>query len=220
MIKEHYPVRIYRELERGEQTVIAADPAESHDFCAATVLSKKHYDYPVVFSEIMESSQFGYELNSLAKYVYSKTQMWPKLAVERNTGQATIFVLKTLNYPNLFRMVDFTAQSSHEGGGIGWVTTGHWSGGELMGTRRKMFDDFALVLRQGLIKMYDEEQIRQFKSFMLVKGRGQQRSNKKDDQVIAGSMAWGVHLVTPNETLDDLDYHEEFERQRRKWRFK
>lgn len=217
---EHYPCRVYRELEVGEQTVIFADPADSQDYCAAVVFSKKHYDFPIVFNEVIESSQFGYELNNLAKYVNNRTNLWPKMAVERNTGQATIFVLQQLNYPDLFRMVDFASTAPREGGGIGWVTTGHLSGGELQGTRRKMLDDLAHSIRQGVLKLYDKEQIRQLKSFVIVKGgRAQARSGKHDDLVMATAGAWQVAQLTPD--VDFGDYDEGAMReQREKWRFK
>lgn len=213
------PVRLYRELEYGEQLVVFADPAEAKDFCAAVALSKKHYDCPLVFNEVMESSQFGYTLNAMCKYIFDKTGLWPKLAVERNTGQATIYVLKQLNYPDLFRMVDFSAQTSAEKGAIGWVTTGHMSGGELQGTRRKMLDDEALVLKQGQLIMYDPVQIKQHMAFMLVKGRAQAKSNKKDDFVMATAGAWQVQVLTPSVSWGDYDADERAAT-REKWRFR
>lgn len=213
------PVRVYREPEYGEQFVVFADPADSKDFCAAVACSKKHYDFPIVMNEVMESTQFGYELNNMCKYIYNTTGMWPKLAVERNTGQATIYVLKTLNYPDLFRMVDFSSMNSTERGGIGWVTTGHISGGELQGTRRKMLDDLALAVKQGQMKIYDEQQIRQMMAFMIVKGRAQAKSNKKDDLVMATAGAWQVQVLTPSLDFGDWD-PEEHKKEREKWRFK
>ena len=213
-------VKIYREPEYGEQFVVFADPADSNDFCAAVAISKKRYDAPVVFNAVMASSQFGYELNNFCKYIFNKTGIWPKLAVERNTGQATIYVLKELNYPDLFRMVDFSSQrGTYEKGGIGWVTTGHISGGELRGTRRKMLDDLSLTIKQTQLKLYDPVQIKQLKSFAIIKGRAQARSNKKDDLVMATAGAWQVHLVTPDDSFTDWD-QEEFKKEKSKWRFK
>ena len=142
-----------------------------------------------------------------------------RVAVERNTGAGTIYVLKERNYPDLFRMVDFSATSTTEGGGIGWVTSGHWSGGELQGTRRKMLDDLALGLKQGILKLYDEQQIRQFMSFVMVRGRAQAHSNKKDDLVVASAIAWQVAQLTPNYSLDDFD-DEAFAKEKAKWRFR
>jgi hypothetical protein len=212
---------MYREPEHGEQFVIGADPAEARDYCAAACISKKHLDVPLIFNMVLDSSQFGYDLYNIGKYLFDRTGLWPKLAVERNVGQATIYVLKNLNYPNLFRMVDFTGlETGHESGQYGWQTTGALRGGEVIGTRRKMLDDFALILRQGLIKIYDEQQIRQLKSFVVVKGgKAQARANTHDDLVMATCIAWQAHLVTPIEYLDEFD-KEEFEKQRQRWRFK
>ena len=214
------PVNIYRVPDSGEQFVIFADPADSQDFCAAVACSKKKYDFPIVFNEVMDSSQFGYELFYMAKYIFNRTNMWPKLAVERNTGQATIYVLKNLNYPDLFRMVDFSAKgSTYEKGGIGWVTTGYVAGGELRGTRRKMLDDLSLSIRQGQLKIYDKTQIKQMRSFQIVKGRAQARSNKKDDLVMATAGAWQVHQLTPSHDFGNWD-PEKFREEKEKWRFK
>ena len=213
------PVRIYRELEEGEQIVVFADPAESQDFCAAVAFSKKHFDCPMIYNQVLESSQFGYDLFNFCKYIYNRTRMWPVLAVERNVGQATIFVLQQLNYPRLFRMVDFSSVQTGKQGNIGWLTTGSLKGGEIQGTRRKMLDDFALALRQGSVTMYDEQQILQFKSFVVVKGRAQARSNTHDDLVMATCGAWQIHLLTPQEFLDDFDITE-FRKEQEKWRFK
>lgn len=212
------PVRLYRELEHGEQFVVFADPAESQDFCAAVALSKKHLDYPLIYNQITESSQFGYDLYNFCKYIYNRTEMWPMLAIESNVGQATIFVLQQMNYPRLFRMPDVTGNNYTKQGNIGWRTTGSLSGGELVGTRRKMLDDFALVIRQGQGTMYDEQQILQHKSFVVVKGRAQARSNTHDDLVMASSGAWQIHLMTPTEFLDDFDITE-FRKEQKKWRF-
>lgn len=220
---KHHPVRIYREPEVNEQFIVFADPADSKDYCAAVACSKKKYDFPIVFNEVMESSQFGYDLNAMCKYIFNKTGLWPKLAVERNTGQATIYVLKQLNYPDLFRMVDFASINSSEKGQIGWVTTGHLSGGELQGTRRKMLDDLAMVIKQSeggkYLGIYDEEQIRQMMAFMIVKGRAQARSNMKDDLVMATAGSWEVQMLTPAVDFGDYD-PEEMRRSREKWRFK
>lgn len=223
--KEGYsPVRIYREPEPNEQFVVFADPADAKDYCAAVACSKKRYDFPIVMNEIMESAQFGYELFYMCKYIFDKTGIWPKLAVERNTGQATIYVLNTMNYPDLFRMIDFASTNPHEGGGIGWVTTGHLSGGELQGTRRKMLDDLSLAIKQsgttsGYVSFYDKTQIEQMQSFMIVKGRAQAKSNKKDDLVMASAGAWQVQLLTPSVDFGGYDA-DAVAAQREKWRFK
>ena len=211
------PIKIYREPEYNEQFVVFADPADAKDFCAAVACSKKKYDFPIVMNEVMESSQFGYELNNMCKYIFNKTGIWPKLGVERNTGQATIYVLKQLNYPDLFRMVDATSITSNESGGIGWVTTGHLKGGELQGTRRKMLDDLSLAVKQGQLKLYDATQIKQMIGFMIVKGRAQAKSNKKDDLVMSTAGAWQVQTLTPSIDFGEWD-SADWKNEKSKWR--
>jgi len=212
------PVRLYRELEYGEQFVVALDPAEAADFNAGVALSKKHLDFPLVYNQITESSQAGYDIYNFCKYIYNRTQMWPTLAVESNVGQATLFVLQQLNYGKLFRMPDITANNYTKQGNIGWRTTGSLQGGEVTGSRRKMLDDFALTLRQGQVTMYDEQQLLQFRSFVVVKGKAQARANTHDDLVMATCIAWQVHLFTPDEDLDNFDI-EAFRKEQKKWRF-
>lgn len=219
-MEELPPLRLYRQLQANEQLVVFADPAESHDYCAAVAISKKFYDCPIVFNMVMESSQFGYELYYLCKYIYNQTSIWPKLAVERNVGQATIYVLKELNYPDLFRMVDFSASSTQERGGIGWVTSGGMSGGQITGTRRKMLDDLAVAVRQRMIKMYDEEQIRQLMAFMIGKGgRAEAKRNEHDDITMATAGAWQVQMLTPVYDFGGFD-QDQRDRERDKWRFR
>ena len=214
--------KIYREIEQDEQFVVFADPADGQDFCAAVACSKRHYDIPIVFNAKMESSQFGYDLYYLCSWIHNKTGIWPKLAVERNTGQSTIYVLKQLNYPDLFRMVDFTAKESgtYEKGAIGWTTTGYISAGELKGTRRKMLDDLALSIRQKSILFYDEEIFQQMKAFKIIRGKAKASSNRHDDLVIAVAGAWQVQELTPDYDFGWDEDEKTRAARREKWRFK
>lgn len=220
--EEDAMVKIYREIAQDEQMVVFADPADGQDYCAAVACSKRYYDIPVVFNAKMESSQFGYDLYYFCNWIFNKTGIWPKLAIERNTGQATIYVLKQLNYPDLFRMVDFTAQESgtYEKGAIGWTTTGYISAGELKGTRRKMLDDLAMAVRQKSIKFYDENIFKQMKAFKIIKGRAQAARNQHDDLVIAVSGVWQVQELTPDYNFGWNEDEETREARREKWRFK
>lgn len=220
--EEDAMARVYREPSPDEQLVVFADPADGQDYCAAVVCSKKNYDFPIMFESKIESTQFGYELYYLCNWIYSKTNMWPKLAVERNTGQATIHILKELNYTDLFRMVDFTAQEAgvYEHGAIGWTTTGYVQGGELKGTRRKMLDDFAMAIRQRMIKNYDESLFRQMKNFKLVKGRGTMSGRRHDDLLVAAAGAWQIQQLTPDNNFDWYESESDRAAKRDKWRFK
>ena len=219
--EEDAMAKLYRDIKQDEQFVVFADPADGQDYCAAVAFSKKHYDIPIVFNAKMESSQFGYDLYYMGTWIYNKTGIWPKLAVERNTGQATIYVLKQLNYPDLFRMVDFTARESgvYEKGNIGWTTTGYVSAGELKGTRRKMLDDLAMAIRQRKIKIYDKDIFKQLKAFKIIKGRAQASRNHHDDLTIAVAGAYQIQELTPDYNFGWNEDKATREARRKKWRF-
>lgn len=204
------PYRIYREPERDEQFCIFGDPAEGRDFCAAVAVSKRYADFPFIYNNRTESSQFGYDLHKIAKFLFKRTDMWPTIAVERNTGSATIFVLQELNYPSLFRMPVFDSAVNKETSKIGWLTT--------KATRRKMLDDFAMALRQGQAKPYDEEAIEQMLAFVYKADRGQAESGKNDDLVIAHAGAWQLYLTVPS--FADMEDEGDYLKEREKWRFR
>lgn len=212
LVKQLPPFRVYRELEADEHICIFADPAESNDYCAAVGISKRHADTPIVFNERIESSQFGHELYHMAKFVERVTHIWPTIGVERNTGQATIHVLVTLNYPELFRMRIFDVPGIRESEKIGWLTT--------EATRNKMLDNLALALRQGQTKTCDREVVEQICSFIVdKKGKARAESNKKDDLVISYAGAWQLYSLVATRVADDYNM-EEWRQDQEKWRFR
>lgn len=211
------PYRVYRELELHEQTCIFADPAEGRDYCAAVLVSKKYADFPFVYNLRTESSQFGYDLNKIGKYVFQHTGIWPTIAVERNTGQATIHVLNELNYPDMFRMRVFDHSTVSETQKIGWTTN--------MATRQKMLDDLALSVRQGILKIYDREILNQMASFVIKKkkgmaGRAEAEVGKNDDLVIALAGAWQLYSLVPMFDFEEGQTKEELSQEKDKWRFR
>lgn len=190
--------KLFRKPERGELTVIAADPSEGGDFCAAVAKSKKRNDSFMTFNERMDSSTFGYELNKMGKFIQVQTGEWPMLAVERNVGMATIAALDTLNYERLFRMVKMNEGdervtdrgSENEDSKIGWITTAD--------VRRKMLDELALSMRQRVNTIYDLTTVRQMMSFVNNNGKFEAASGQNDDLVICEAIAWQLIILTPH----------------------
>ena len=206
------PFRVYRKLEPEEHICIFGDPAEGVDYCAAVGISKKYDDVPLVFNDRIESSQFGHELYNIAKYVEMRTHIWPTIGVERNTGQATIYVLVTLNYPDLFRMKYFDTPGGQQSEKIGWMTT--------EASRKAMLDDLALVLRQDRLKVWDREVIEQLRTFIVDRrGKPRAESGKKDDLIIGLAGSYQLYLKTPKKEIDEFD-KEEWKKSQEKWRFK
>lgn len=211
-LQKQPPFRVYRELVPNEHIVLFADPAEGVDYCAAVGMSKKHMDTPLVFCDKIESSQFGHELYNIAKYIEGKTHIWPTIGVERNTGQATIYVLTNMNYTDMFRMRIFDRTGVTESEKIGWLTT--------ESTRKKMLDDLALLVRQGAVRIYDKQIVDQMKSFIVNKrGRPQAESNKHDDLVFALAGAYQMYQVVPTKESDEV-FADDWKKDRDKWRFR
>lgn len=204
-------MKVYREPERGEHILFFADPAEGRDFCAMVSCSKKHADTPVTFNQRMESSQFGYELEKMAKYVYNRTRVWPTIAVERNVGAATTHVLQLLNYPDLFRMVTLGMSYNKQTERVGWDTT--------KTSRPKMLDELSLALRQRKFIIYDREVISQMMHFIKNPrtGKPEAEVGRKDDLVISAAGVWQIYQIVPLKTeYEGQDEYEDPD----KWRFK
>lgn len=185
--------RLFREPEKGEVCVIGADPSEGGDDCAAVAKSKKHADSFMVFSGKTDSAQFGYELLKMATFIKDKADFLPWIAVERNTGAATINVLVENNYKNLFRMPKFDSDSKSDeySDKIGWHTN--------TATRTKMLDEYALALKQHATRVYDSITVDQLFSFIrnARTGKPEGAADTNDDLVIAEAIAWQVYKFTP-----------------------
>lgn len=191
--------RLYRRPAKDEFLVCGADPAEGGDYCCGVWKSKARADTVLSFHAKTESSQFGYELYKGSKFLYDTTGIWPTIAVERNTGQATIAKLLDLNYPSMYAMESFDTAEAMVSKRIGWSTN--------TATRQKMLDDLALSIRQGVNRIYDAEAIREFYSFIRhpKTGRPEAESGTNDDWVFAEAIAWQMYLLV-DPPFKDSDY--------------
>ena len=89
--------KLFRKPQMGEVTVIFCDPAEGGDWSAGVAMSKKHLDIFMTYhaktadtTSDIGSARLGNEASKLGKYIQKMTGLYPYIAVERNTGQATI----------------------------------------------------------------------------------------------------------------------------------
>jgi len=192
-------IKLFREPQLEEKTVIAADPAdEGSSYCAAVAKSKKHNDTFMLFHGRGNSADFGYELYKMALFIKKKTKLWPLIGVERNIGAATIYVLQELHYPRLYRQMVFNpASQREEEKKVGWVTN--------MESRRRMLDDLVLSLKQGINRIYDVETVREMMRFIRNPNTGKPEAARgaNDDLVIAEAIAWQLLQTAKFTVLDD-----------------
>jgi hypothetical protein len=193
--------KVFREPQAEELIVIGADPADAgSSYCAAHALSKKQADVFMVFHARTDSAQFGYEIYKMARYINRFTGNWPCIGVERNIGSATINVLQTLNYSNLFRMPKLGMEvDDKEQEKIGWLTTAQ--------TRPKMLDELGLALAQGLVRIYDEDTVKELFSFIRNQrtGRPEAAEGSDDDLVMALAIAWQLHGLAKVKASSEWD---------------
>jgi hypothetical protein len=192
----------YRKLEENEQIVIGSDPAEGNDYCTFTAISKYKHDVVMVGRSQQESSQLGHELNHVGLWIKKRTNYAPTIAVERNVGSATIYVLKTLNYPEIFRMPQsFVKDDVVDSETYGWSTNS--------ATRPKMLDDLALALRQKVLIIPSKLIIDELYTFIRHEktGKAQADIGCHDDLVMALAITWQVYQISPsveNEDFSDI----------------
>jgi hypothetical protein len=199
--------RLYRKPASSETVVIFIDPAEGGDFSAMAAISKKHLDIFMSYhsktpeSDIdIGSSQLGNEANKMAKHIKLYTKLWPWIAVERNTGQATISRLLELEYPRIWRMKTFDLQEQKEEERYGWTTNKK--------TRPKMLDEWAEALLKRQVTLYDKDTLEEHLSFIRPEKtphHPEAITGKNDDRVIACSGAWQVVQMVSNERLSDTN---------------
>ena len=196
--------KLWRKPDKGETTVMFIDPAEGGDYSAVVAMSKKNLDAFMSFhsktpesQDDIGSAQLGNEANKMGKYVHSLTDNWPWIAVERNTGQATISRLLELEYPRIWKMKSFDLQEEKEEERFGWTTNRK--------TRPKMLDEWNDALARREVVVYDKDALTEHLSFIRPEKNPthpQAITGKNDDRVMAYAGAWQViNLIstdTPN----------------------
>lgn len=186
-------IYLFRQPEAGEPFVIGADPAEGGDNSTFVVISKKLADVVMIGKSKEESSQLGHTLNHVGKWFQKQTGIYPTIAVERNVGAAAIYVLKELNYPNLFKMPSsFTGTTDEDSEQYGWITS--------VSTRPKMLDDLALAVRQKAITIPSKEVVDELFTFIRHEKTGKPQADVgcTDDLVMALAIAWQLYQTQDN----------------------
>jgi len=198
--------KLFRECDKNETTVIFVDPAEGGDYSAGVAMSKKYLDaFMVYHSKTAEtktdigSASLGNEANKMGLFIKSMTGLYPWIAVERNTGQATIARLLELEYPRIWRMKTFDLQEQKEEERFGWTTNKK--------TRPLMLDGLSEALLKREIVVYDEDTIKEHMSFIRSEKTPHYPSaitGKNDDRVIALAGCWQVIQLVSNEDVNKV----------------
>jgi len=198
--------KLFRTPDKNETTVIFVDPAEGGDYSAMSAMSKKHYDVFMSFhSKTAESkvevgsTQLGNEASKMGLYIKSKTGFYPWIAVEKNTGLATIAKLLDLEYPRIWKMKTFDLQEQKEKTVFGWHTN--------RATRDKMLQDWREALLKREVTVYDKFTLQEHLAFIRPEKNPthpEAIAGKNDDRVFACAGAWQVVQLVPFESSKKL----------------
>lgn len=198
-------ITLFREPEPNEHIVIAGDPAEGGDNSTFVAVSKQYADVIMVGKSKEESSQLGHTLNHIGLWFHKRTNVFPTIAVEKNMGAATLYVLKSLNYPRLYKMPNSFTKSDVPDSGqpheeqYGWSTN--------VATRPKMLDDLALAIRQRVIKIPSKQVIDELYTFIRNEKTGKPEGDvgSNDDLVIALAISWQLYQTAGSDLPLGLD---------------
>lgn len=188
--------RVYREIERGEFFVVAGDCSQGgadKNFCQFFSTSKK--DFPIVYSAHGVAAQMTDVIQPALEYVFDKTEITPVVAFERNNGGGSEMErLKVLNRSKKYEIYVMQKQGS----------TAEQKDTTLMGfnttasSRPGLVSDWKYAWDNKLATIYDEETIKQHKTFIVNKqGKPEASSGKHDDAVISSAICWHLFQTVP-----------------------
>jgi hypothetical protein len=128
------------------------------------------------------------------------------LAIEKNNhGLVTLKRLQKLGYPLIYFKIIIDEKTDKKTKKLGWETNSV--------TRPLMVEDFKMLVRERVVKIYDKETIKEMLTFIRKPdGKAEHAEGKKDDRVIASAIAYQGHKSMP---LSHLPKPSERKRRRR-----
>ncbi len=192
----------FRDLERGEPILVAADGAAGGpENSCAQFLSQKKLDVPLVYHTPSLMTVMTNDLYPVLNEIYDITKVKPVVAFERNNGG--VFEIERL--ASLNRGGKFEIFIMPEGAGkllhneqprqrrLGWDTN--------TATRPSMLRDLKEATDKRLIRIYDIDTIRELFSFIVCQTsnawKAQHEKGAKDDRVLSLAIAWQMYLLAP-----------------------
>lgn len=191
-------LKIWQEPIRGHDYVIGVDIAEGlemnsegdkgnrTDFSSAYVLDRKTAELVASWHGRLIGDQIGHELELLGRYYFTAF-----IGVERNhQGLLPLITLRDLNYPRLYYQEKFAMDSDKQTPKLGWYTDRF--------TRPLMIDEGSRWLREGRVKIYDEELVDEMMSFVRYPdGQGRGAAGAYDDRVMSFLITIQMYVRNP-----------------------
>lgn len=213
--------RTYRPIEQGEVIVVGADCSQGGmDENFAHFLSKTKLDIPLVYQKKGVAAEMTTHIYPVLEKIFSVTGIKPLVAFERNNGGASEMQrLQVLNREakyDLFVMpkigLETIPLTSPDTNKLGWSTD--------IASRPIMLGDLKTCIDSKLITIYDEETLKQLKTFIVNRnGKPEAARGKRDDAIMSLAVAWQLFQKhqTPISEMNQWDNINEG--LNKKWRF-
>lgn len=182
-------LRLYRRPTKGEFFVIFGDCAQGgSDSNYVQFLSKSQTDIPLVLQVKDVAASMTPLLHQTAEWVFEQTQVKPVVCLERNNGGASEMErLRILNRLDKYRLYSMK-RDGIETDKLGFITD--------QISRPKLIGDWKVAFDSQLIRIYDEETIKQHRQFITNKSnRPEAAPNTHDDAVISAAGAYQLFLT-------------------------
>lgn len=205
-------LRLYRTINKGEFFVVFGDCAQGgSDANVVQFMSKDRIDIPLVLRMQGVAAGMTPVLHQTLEWLFDKTGVQPVVALERNNGGASEMErLRKLNRSNKYRLYTMRTFGQKKGERtsdvLGWSTDS--------ASRPRLIGDWKEAFDQRQVTIYDEETIKQHKTFITNKqNRPEAAPNTHDDDVMSCGGAWQLYQTEVkalfHEFEDDDDYEPE-----------
>lgn len=198
-------LRLYRQIEKGEFFVIFGDCAQGgSDSNFVQFLSKSKVDFPLVLQVKDVAAAMTPILHQAAEWIFDKTGVKPVVALERNNGGASEMErLRLMNRSNKYTLY-FAKKDGQPTDKLGFTTD--------VITRPTMIGDWKVAFDSNQATIYDEETIKQHRTFITNKSnRPEAAPNTHDDGVMSCAGAWQLYQ-TENPPSNKVRKHREVKR--------
>ena len=189
----------------GEEYIVGGDVSEGlegGDNSCAQILKRSGFTQVGVWHGMIEPYDFGRTLAYIGYYFNTAL-----LAIERNAnGITSIDHLRTINYPNIYKMQKFDYEVMDYTDRLGWITNAH--------TRGLIVDSLRDSVRENSIIINDPETLAEMKTFVRDKRTGKIKASTGnfDDRVMALAIANYIHRTKYMATAAKAeDFRKQFE---------
>lgn len=200
----------FRELEQGEFIVVGGDCSIGcGDRSVCQFISKNKLDVPLIYASDDSAIEMTNRVFPALEKIKDQTGIKPLIAYERNNGGTfELERLAALNKANKFDIFIMPTKGDTEEDKtttrLGWDTN--------TATRPAMLADLKECIDNRVLRIYDEETIKELYSFVNIQTstawKAQAEKGMHDDRVMALAIAWQLYLMSPsvNKKMDEMQY--------------